>query len=313
MNCSQYRELLSPYLDGALGSTQRRNLENHLALCNSCREELEALRQTVKLLQAWSEEELDLPDGFEERLRERLRQACQPWYRHLPKGWLSLAAAAAIMVGVAVSAYAGYIYSPLPFQARQVSLPPGGEVGEQLRLEAPATPEPVTSFSGIVTDQAGKAPAPVITFFPENASPAQAPADKTAKTTESQPVVNGRERMTAAQTNKVNFRGQKLDPALNETQQLKEETGKLEEGAAAIKAPEAGLTAPSAGPPDNTPPVPQTGKYKSAPAGTGRLPEKEAEPGASDREQTVPEKVYGKLKLPEGDWQQATETGITAP
>ncbi|MBC7326049.1 MAG: hypothetical protein H5T99_12185, partial [Moorella sp. (in: Bacteria)] len=166
-------------------------------------------------------------------------------------------------------------HSSLPFQVRQDSFPAGGE-REQLRLKAPATPEPATTFSGIVIDQAGKAPAPVINFIPENDSL----ADTTAKTTESQPVVNGRERITATDTNKVNFRGQKLDPALDET---------------------------------HTPPVPRNGEYNSAPGGMDVLLEKEDEPGTSDREQTVPEKVYGKLKLPEGDWQQSTETGITAP
>lgn len=108
MNCNQYRELLSPYLDGVLQQSQSQDLENHLRYCSSCREELEALRQTVNILQAWSEEELELPSGFEERLRLRLEKASRPWYSQLSKSWLSLSAAAAILLVVAFSAYGNH-------------------------------------------------------------------------------------------------------------------------------------------------------------------------------------------------------------
>ena len=101
MKCSQYRDLMSPYLDGVLSETLRRNLENHLHYCPACREELAALRQTIAVIQNWSEEELDLPAGFVEHLRVRLEQVNRPWYRRLSQSWLPLTAAAAIMLMVA--------------------------------------------------------------------------------------------------------------------------------------------------------------------------------------------------------------------
>ncbi len=105
MNCKQYEKLLSPYLDGVLQQSQLKKLERHLRSCPSCRKELEALRQTIYLLQAWSQKELELPPGFEKSLRLRLEQANRPWQRYLSKNWLSLSAAVVILLLVVFSAY----------------------------------------------------------------------------------------------------------------------------------------------------------------------------------------------------------------
>ncbi|CEP66439.1 Putative zinc-finger [Moorella glycerini] len=224
MNCSQYRELLSPYLDGVLAATQRRAVENHLRLCNSCREELEALRQTVNLLQAWSEEELDLPAGFEERLRSRLEAACRPWYRRLPQRWLSLAVAAAIVVAVAITAYADYFHFLHPFQVREAApTVTQGEQGQVKALQAPVVPAPARDFSMIVTDQENKPPAPAITPSQEESRPAQPQRRQTAKPPKPQPVFNSMERNPVAQAStNVNSRGQNLDAALGENLQVGE-------------------------------------------------------------------------------------------
>lgn len=109
MNCSQCRELISQYLDGVLSETIHRAMENHLHSCPACREELEAMEQTIEIIRAWSEEELDLPPGFGERLRVRLKESCKPWYRRLSQSGLTLAAAAAIIMVVAITARADYL------------------------------------------------------------------------------------------------------------------------------------------------------------------------------------------------------------
>ncbi|GEA16846.1 MAG: hypothetical protein PWR22_2356 [Moorella sp. (in: firmicutes)] len=223
MNCNHYRELLSSYLDGVLTATQRRAVEKHLRLCNSCREELEALRQTVNILQAWSEEELELPAGFEERLRSRLEAACRPWYQRLPQ-WLSLAAAAAITVVVAITASAGYFPSPLPFQAGQAT--PASMQGEQEQvkaLQAPRGPAPAGDLSTIVTDQENKTPAPAITPSWEETRPAQPLRRQPAKSTKPQPVFNSGERnpIVQARTN-VSSRRQNPNPASEQNHQVGE-------------------------------------------------------------------------------------------
>lgn len=120
MKCSQCQELLSPYLDGVLTDRECRVLEIHLNSCVECRYELEALRKTVGLLQAWSEEELDLPEGFEERMRRRLSQAGRPpWYLRMSKSWMSLSVAAAIIILVVFSANADYFVNNLNYFAQR--------------------------------------------------------------------------------------------------------------------------------------------------------------------------------------------------
>lgn len=49
---SKRDELLSSYIDNRLSPKERREMEQHLAACARCREDLHALRQTVELLQA---------------------------------------------------------------------------------------------------------------------------------------------------------------------------------------------------------------------------------------------------------------------
>ncbi|MGI9861959.1 anti-sigma factor [Moorella naiadis] len=106
MNCCQCRELLSPYLDGVLSENVRRTLEGHLRFCPSCREELKAIRQTIEIIHTWSEEELELPAGFVERLRSRLEEERRPWYRRPGRGWVSLSAAVVLIMVMAFTARA---------------------------------------------------------------------------------------------------------------------------------------------------------------------------------------------------------------
>ena len=47
----RWQERLSAYLDAQLEPSEQRRLEQHLASCTSCQEELESLRATVALLQ----------------------------------------------------------------------------------------------------------------------------------------------------------------------------------------------------------------------------------------------------------------------
>ena len=47
---SRLRELLSSYIDGEVTDAERARVEEHLATCDACREELESLRWTVSVL-----------------------------------------------------------------------------------------------------------------------------------------------------------------------------------------------------------------------------------------------------------------------
>lgn len=48
--CHKVQGLLSPYIDGQIGSSERDRVESHLEECQVCRRELDSLRATVNLL-----------------------------------------------------------------------------------------------------------------------------------------------------------------------------------------------------------------------------------------------------------------------
>jgi hypothetical protein len=50
MNCAEAKELLSPYLDGAITGAEMLALQQHLEQCPDCRGEYDALRSTQQLL-----------------------------------------------------------------------------------------------------------------------------------------------------------------------------------------------------------------------------------------------------------------------
>ncbi len=47
MDCIELVELVTEYLEGALGEEDRANFDKHLALCCSCRHYLEQMRLTL--------------------------------------------------------------------------------------------------------------------------------------------------------------------------------------------------------------------------------------------------------------------------
>jgi predicted anti-sigma-YlaC factor YlaD len=57
MNCELHREELVAYGYGELGPSESAAVEAHLATCPDCRQALEELSRTRRLLRAWAEEE----------------------------------------------------------------------------------------------------------------------------------------------------------------------------------------------------------------------------------------------------------------
>jgi len=64
--------LLSDYLDGMLDEDERRQVDEHLEACPSCRKELDDLRKTVQVLAGLPS--VDAPEGFVSAVRSRLRR-----------------------------------------------------------------------------------------------------------------------------------------------------------------------------------------------------------------------------------------------
>ena len=69
-SCSDINELMTGYIDNELDSDRLRMFEEHLGSCESCRSDVEQIKQTVQYCKAISDEEL--PEGFMEALHNRL-------------------------------------------------------------------------------------------------------------------------------------------------------------------------------------------------------------------------------------------------
>jgi len=73
--CREVVELVSDYLEGALGERDRALFEEHLAMCDGCSAFLDQMRQTVSLAGALT------PEALEPPYRARLMDAFRDWRR----------------------------------------------------------------------------------------------------------------------------------------------------------------------------------------------------------------------------------------
>lgn len=100
MSHAPWSERINDLVSGELPDDQRRELEEHLATCEECQAELDAVQAirgaTRKLADAVS-----LPPGFEEETRNRLEP--RPRASSAPRMWLAVAAAFLLAVWALVS------------------------------------------------------------------------------------------------------------------------------------------------------------------------------------------------------------------
>ena len=73
--CREVVELLTEYLEEALGANDRARLEEHLAGCGGCAAALAQMRETIRLSGTLTED--DLPTPF----RDSIRDAFLAWRR----------------------------------------------------------------------------------------------------------------------------------------------------------------------------------------------------------------------------------------
>ena len=73
MNCDEFAELVTAYLDGALDPETSARFAEHLAACDGCERYLEQIRHTVAQLR-------DLPgDSLAAHARDQLLAAFRTW------------------------------------------------------------------------------------------------------------------------------------------------------------------------------------------------------------------------------------------
>jgi predicted anti-sigma-YlaC factor YlaD len=58
LSCRELVELVTEYLEGGLGPAMRARVEEHLDACPGCRDYLEQMRQTIKMLGKLPEESI---------------------------------------------------------------------------------------------------------------------------------------------------------------------------------------------------------------------------------------------------------------
>ena len=69
-DCDAVRATSSDYIDTDIGERQRARISSHLERCAPCRAFINTMRATVNLLRSAIESEP--PDGFEQRVKERI-------------------------------------------------------------------------------------------------------------------------------------------------------------------------------------------------------------------------------------------------
>jgi hypothetical protein len=73
MNCPEFNDLFSPYLDGVIKSPDREQLEKHLERCGACKAELEILKKMDALVETHLAETV-VPRRFAAEVLEQIRE-----------------------------------------------------------------------------------------------------------------------------------------------------------------------------------------------------------------------------------------------
>jgi anti-sigma factor RsiW len=75
ISCVEVWRELSNYMDGAVDANLRRRMEEHFRTCEHCTAVLDGMRNVVRLV--GDDRVFDLPVGFSDRLKQRLKQAAE--------------------------------------------------------------------------------------------------------------------------------------------------------------------------------------------------------------------------------------------
>jgi anti-sigma factor RsiW len=73
VTCKELVEIVTDYLEQRLTPDERRRVEEHLAACDGCRNYLEQMRDTIRLVGRIDEDSIPAP------MREQLPRAFRGW------------------------------------------------------------------------------------------------------------------------------------------------------------------------------------------------------------------------------------------
>jgi Predicted integral membrane protein (DUF2275)/Putative zinc-finger len=119
MNCGEVQKYLADFLDKSLDNERAWAIEDHLAACSRCSEEMASLAECQRLVSGLPA--VELPLGFTNRVMARVREAANPpslWERlFLPlRIKIPLQATAVVLIVV----LAAYIYQKEPLQRESI-------------------------------------------------------------------------------------------------------------------------------------------------------------------------------------------------
>ncbi len=105
MKCSNARKLISPYIDGELSAGAKKDIEDHMRACESCRSEM---KETQELHQLFvTTDKFKAPYGLRERIMANVNTAGRTdWSPRIPIP-VRLAEAAMVLVLIAVGIMSG--------------------------------------------------------------------------------------------------------------------------------------------------------------------------------------------------------------
>jgi len=103
MNCNEIKDMLSLYIDGELDEKEKKAVEEHVEVCESCRSELEQYQKIINMLQSLIE--VEPPKGYCKRLHEKLLKAKQQKKISAKSRWIKYGSIAATFVLVVSAIY----------------------------------------------------------------------------------------------------------------------------------------------------------------------------------------------------------------
>jgi predicted anti-sigma-YlaC factor YlaD len=134
--CHKVQGLLSPYIDGQIGSSERDRVESHLEECQVCRRELESLRATVNLLNRVAvvspPRSFALAEGEAKRRPSALTREAPQWRRVPALGALRVATAVtALLLVFVLAGDATHLFEAGPVENRAAL--PGTPVADEVQ------------------------------------------------------------------------------------------------------------------------------------------------------------------------------------
>jgi len=136
--CDQYKNLMNAYLDGEITDAQRKELDLHVASCDSCMVEFEELKFMKELLE--EEVLMPLPEDFDERLHAQLVKTSETLsrdkeesgikhvvinlkdrFKHLSKASKGISAVAAVFLVGVVFVNQFDLFNPIMMRADQAT------------------------------------------------------------------------------------------------------------------------------------------------------------------------------------------------